>query len=323
MDYLRVAMRALIARTGRAQREPHEHADRDPRWPRYALIFDTETTTDATQALLFGSYRRCREIDGKFTCVEEGLFYGDDLPDRSPDGYRLIRAYAQQHRAEHLAPWADRRLRFMSRREFVDKVFWPRAYNDRGIVVGFNLPFDLSRVAVAWGEGRSKYRGGFSLTLWDYRDKRTGKLRPSGYRPRIRIKHIDNKRSFIAFGPLARTEGKNWTNAEGRAFEGRFLDLKTFAFALTNNSYSLASACRAFGVVHGKQTVEEYGRITGDFIDYSRRDVLATQELLEKLRQEFDRHPIDLDPCRAFSPASIAKAYFRTMGIKPSRELFQ
>jgi hypothetical protein len=45
--------------------------------------------------------------------------------------------------------------------------------------------------------------------------------------------------------------------------------------------------------------------------------VKATGLLLVALRAEFDRHPIDLDPCRAMSPASIAKAYYRATGITP------
>lgn len=48
------------------------------RWrrPRWMLVFDTETRTDAAQALTFGSYRFFD--DG--VCLEEGLFYADDLP---------------------------------------------------------------------------------------------------------------------------------------------------------------------------------------------------------------------------------------------------
>ncbi len=40
------------------------------------LVFDTETRTDTAQALTFGGYRY---YEGGI-CLEEGLFYGDDLP---------------------------------------------------------------------------------------------------------------------------------------------------------------------------------------------------------------------------------------------------
>ena len=66
--------------------------------------------------------------------------------------------------------------------------------------------------------------------------------------------------------------------------------------------------------------VAEHGVITSSYIDYNRRDVLATLELLENLRAEFDRHPVDLDPCHTLSPASLAKAYLRAMGVIPLTE---
>jgi hypothetical protein len=186
------------------------------------------------------------------------------------------------------------------------------------LIVGFNLPFDLSRIAIQSSNAEGRYRGGFSLTIWDHEDKATGKRRPSGlYRPRIRIKHLDKKRSFIGFG-----SPKHDSNENGGAFERRFIDTKTLAFALTNISHSLGSACRAFGVEHGKQEVEEHGRITETYIEYNCRDVLATQELFEKLLIEFDRHPIELDPCIAFSPASMAKANLRAMKLTPAYEQF-
>ena len=46
------------------------------RLPEGMLVFDTETRVDATQKLTFGSYRFI--VAGQ--CLEEGVFYGDDLP---------------------------------------------------------------------------------------------------------------------------------------------------------------------------------------------------------------------------------------------------
>src|SRR5258706_14993310 len=60
-------------------REKKEPQRRWPaKWPRYCLVFDTETTIDATQKLNFGCYWRCRLDGSKYRCVEEGLFYADD-----------------------------------------------------------------------------------------------------------------------------------------------------------------------------------------------------------------------------------------------------
>ena len=56
------------------------------------LVFDTETRTDTAQALTFGSYRYYEHG----ICLEEGLFYGDDLPraDRA-----TLEAYVKTHAA--------------------------------------------------------------------------------------------------------------------------------------------------------------------------------------------------------------------------------
>jgi hypothetical protein len=65
-------------------------------------------------------------------------------------------------------------------------------------------------------------------------------------------------------------------------FRGHMLDAKTLAFALTDRSLSLERACELFEVEHGKQKAEQHGVITPEYIDYNRRDVLATAELTAK-----------------------------------------
>ena len=54
------------------------------------LVFDTETRTDAAQRLTFGSYRFYK--DGH--CLEEGLFFGDDLPKKDR---RILERYVAKH----------------------------------------------------------------------------------------------------------------------------------------------------------------------------------------------------------------------------------
>jgi hypothetical protein len=101
---------------------------------------------------------------------------------------------------------------------------------------------------------------------------------------------------------------------------GRFLDLRTLGWALRNESYGLKKACQAFGVP-GKLDYEPTGQISKEELQYCRQDVRATVNLLNAMRTEFDRHPIDLYPDRAFSPASIAKAYLKAMGVEsPSKK---
>jgi hypothetical protein len=168
------------------------------------------------------------------------------------------------------------------------------------------------------------FAGGFSFALWDWTNPQ-GKRMENKYRPRVVIKHIDSKRALKAFTKAAGTDkvdlipedAEDGKTDKSYGFRGHFLDLRTLAFALTDRGHSLESACEAFGVEHGKVKAETHGTIRPDYIDYCRRDVLATAELYDKLREQYDRHPIALQATKAFSPASIGKGYLRAMGVQP------
>jgi len=60
--------------------------------PDAMLVFDCETRTDEAQALTFGSYR----FIARGECLEEGLFYGDDL---APPERRVL-----EHMCVHTVP---------------------------------------------------------------------------------------------------------------------------------------------------------------------------------------------------------------------------
>ncbi len=281
------------------------------------LVFDTESRTTPDQRLTFGCWR----VLERGETVDEGLFFGDDLP---ATDLALLEDYARTHRAATAEPEL---LRLLLRRQFLAQVLWKHAYKTRGPIVGFNLPFDWGRLATGWGEARGDfYAGGFSLVLWDY--ERGGVRRENKHRPRLAIKSIDSKRALTGLLKRLSPDPEDLIpedSADGKpdpsyVFPGHFLDLRTLAFALTNEAHSLASACRAFGVEHGKLAVGEHGVVTAEYVDYARRDVLATSELLDKLLAEYGRHPIALPPTRAFSPASIGKAYLRAMAIQPILE---
>jgi hypothetical protein len=165
--------------------------------PRNVLIIDVETRTDYTQRLTFGSYRYYR--DGR--CLEEGLFYADDLPESE---LRVLQEYARRHPtdADTGVPGA---LRLYTFTEFVHKVFFRAAYKARCLVVGYNLPFDLSRLAWAVGTAKSApFTGGFSFIVWTY--EKDGKIHENSFRPRIVIKSIDSKRALKGFAPPLRVD---------------------------------------------------------------------------------------------------------------------
>jgi hypothetical protein len=297
------------------------HSLKSWRRPNAMFVFDTETRVDAPQRLMFGGYRFIESGQ----CLEEALFYGNDLPEKD---WRLLGKYVASEASK--AGRGTPQLKLLTLRQFLGRLF-RAAYKGRCLVVAFNHPFDLSRIAHDFTNARKRYAGGFSLGIWP--DPRTTdrELRHR-FRPRIAIKHIDSKRALIGFTareepdevdriPEGSTTGKF---QKDYVFHGHFLDLHTLAFALTDRNYSLEAACApdAFDVAHEKKHVTQHGIVTEKYIDYNRRDVLATSELAIKLLEEYDKHPISnsLQETKAFSPASIGKAYLRVMRIKPVLE---
>lgn len=251
------------------------------------LVFDTETTNDEYQNLLFGSCGIW--INGKQ--YKFYLFYNEELV--QDDKLNVIKEFASSHGYE-----------LMSRTELVDKVFYQWVYRSKAVCIGFNLPFDLSRLAIRFTNSR-KYEDGFSFKLSE---------QPSN--PNIAIKNLDSKRSFIAFtNPLRKKSEKKF-----RHYRGYFLDLKTLTFALTNNSYTLETAAKDFGCKYQKTRIEEYGKITPEALEYNVNDTLTTHDLYCKAIERYKLYGLNKEPNRLYSPASIGKAYHEIMGVKPFLE---
>src|SRR5207302_8485288 len=123
----------------------------------------------------------------------------------------------------------DRRLtlKLHSRSEFDEKVMYT-AIHAGAAIVAFNLPFDLSRLAVEYRIASGAGKRGWSFVIFRYRDKKTGKWLPNSFRPRVQLRPKDSKAAFI------RLAGGDM-NQPYRI--GRFLDLKTLAWALRNKSF--------------------------------------------------------------------------------------
>lgn len=258
------------------------------------LTFDCETRTDASQRLRFGAYRLDEgaiRTDGE-NLLEEGLFYDGGALD--PAELDLLQKYATTND-----------LRLLPFEIFTEEVLFGRCYDRSGTVIGFNLPFDLSRLALEVSQARAtgednRFRGGFSFRLSND---------PS--RQRLRIRHVDRRRAFIQF----QREG-------GSGYSGYFVDVKTLSAALLTGATSLASVAKLLGTKTQKSTVEAHGKpLTDDYIDYARNDVNCTWECYTALLGRLAKHDLpDLRPMDVFSEASIGKAYLRAMGIKPWRQ---
>ena len=132
------------------------------------LVFDTETTIDKYQNLNFGSYGVWQndKLD------EFGLFYDNNLDNND---VKTLSDYANK-----------KHIKLITKSQFLD-MFIDYVYKRRAICVGFNLPFDISRIAIDYSISR-RDNNAFSFKLFE-----------NVYMPRIIIKHIDSKRSLINF----------------------------------------------------------------------------------------------------------------------------
>ncbi len=207
------------------------------------MVIDTETRTDATQRLTFGSYRFIEAGE----CLREFLFYGDDLPNKDRG---MLERYVATHQAETGENGVST-LDLLTRAELVKRLYL-NAYKAQCLLVAFNFPFDISRIASGFVNARRRYAGGFTLRLWSYTDD-SGQEQDNRYRPGISIKHIDSKRALKAF------TGRKETDEEDRIpegspsgepeddyiFHGHFLDLRTLAFALTDRGYGSGAGLRS------------------------------------------------------------------------------
>jgi len=302
--YLRA--HTVVPETTDEEEKPSPKRKRSPQpWPQYALVWDTETTVDLEQKLTFGIWRFCQLEAGEYVAIQEGMFYRDDLTAKD---VQTIRAYSKKHLADQLARGADVDLLVMSRADFVEKVFW-ESVRAGALIVGFNLSFDISRISVSWA---TAHNGGFSFVLSQLSETHVDNV----HRPRIRIAPLNGIAEKIELTAV------RWKNEQDRWRRGRFLDLHTLAFALTDNSYSMSGAIQAFDSKLQKMEHDPTGLITETEIAYARQDVRSTLGLLNALKHEYELHPIALLPDHAYSPASIGKAYLRTMGIAEPMQKF-
>ena len=106
------------------------------------------------------------------------------------------------------------------------------------------------------------------------------------------------------------------TNNRLHANRGFFLDLKTFAAALTSKSHTLDSLAE-FLEFPRKTPFQDFGReIDPEFIGYAMNDAEVTWQCYRGLKRRFDQHKLTRTlPHKIYSEAGLGKAYLREMGI--------
>jgi hypothetical protein len=299
--------------------------------PHRVVIVDFETTVTAEQRLTFGwgaLYEECVSRGGILTLrpIDEVLCVASDLAQRNPDGYANLVRYARHSRpnvdtSHAVAPASIRLLDEHELRGWIHQ----HCILGGATLCGFNINFDMSRLAVKWGATSSpRYAGGFYLAIFTLSDGIT----ENRYRPHLAIKNLGNKRALRGWLKPYKPP-KNPKGSKPQPFNpGDILDLRQLVFGYTDRGHTLRSAGEALRhmghrVEHLKHDADEHGKITLAYIDYARQDVRASASLYEAAMTEHRRHPLtgrNTKPVQASqitSPASVAKGYLRAMGVKP------
>lgn len=304
-DHLPIALRAYAVPKIQALPDPHASKAKRPIAPAsdWTLIFDTETTVDAAQSLRFGSYQ-FRNGD---TLDEAGLFY--DPEGVTPDELATLCAYAERER-----------LYLRTRDAFVDEVFYKRAYQLRAAIVGFNLSFDISRIAINHGPARTPT----DADSGGMRDGFTFRLSHQKFCPNVRVKHMSARAALISFAaPMMQRDGRGQRRRGQKTpvRRGHFIDVKTLAGALFARGFNLATLSEFLKVDHPKQAFDDFdGPVTDEMARYAMGDVQATWECYRALRARFDQLGLVGTPVeKVYSEASIGKGYLREMGVTPWR----
>ena len=295
-DEMSIAVRAYVALPPTPPRqEPRLLKPSD-----WSLTFDCETTTDPAQRLRFGVY----QIHKSGLLQETGFFYDPAVLKAGEQG--LLISYAAIHQFELLTVEA-----------FVDSRFFGIGFDLRATIVGFNLSFDLSRLARDHVNARGKvYQGGFSFGL-----------NPDARRPRIQSKHLSRRASLIRFAAPAKqrlSRGQRRRILKVAIRRGYFVDVNALGSALTGQSHSLESLS---GLLLDKDQVKTHSeahgkRLTVRYIEYALRDVEATWACYQILAARY--HALGLTQTlvnQIYSEASIGKASLKAMHIRPWREV--
>src|SRR6266705_1369523 len=66
------------------------HKDQPDKWPKRALIFDTETRTTVDQTLILLIWRLCKLVGDQYLCVREGIVRAEQLKNTELNALRTF-----------------------------------------------------------------------------------------------------------------------------------------------------------------------------------------------------------------------------------------
>ena len=251
----------------------------------WVVVFDTETAIDAAQQLRFGTFQVRQEDELK----EAGLFY--DPESLTATEQDRLREYADTHGYVVYTVAA-----------FIETVIYGVGCDLRATFVGFNVPFDIARLAIGHNSARgAAMRGGFSF-----------QLHPDPRKPRIQVKHLSSRCALIRFTAPPRQRNTRGQRRRGQSTpvrRGFFVDVKTLAAALTSSSHSLDSLGRLLKIDHMKHATDEHGGpLSEAYLAYAMGDVQATWECFVILRTRYQQHGLSETPVHRVLPVSVRNA---------------
>jgi len=245
------------------------------------LVFDTETTIDQYQNFKIGYF----QIYQNGYIQHEGMFYDTSM--LTDNENKVCEEYTSKYD-----------IPLYTLNEFIDEVFYPEVFGLKTLCVGFNLPFDISRISKRVGDSRGRNKGGFTFTLSDNR-----------FNPPIIVKKLGDAHTF----KLTSTK----INKGKDHFSGYFLDAQKLAEVLLQSKrISLDKAGQKLNTNIKKMKGIEHGKVTERYIDYLIDDVKTTYQVYEKLIDELDLYQINIPTTKIFSSASIGKYALSQLGIQ-------
>jgi len=266
----------------------------------WTLTFDTETETDHAQRLRYGGWQAHRGT----RLMRHGLFYE---PDSVTDEERDILKQEAGEQGLELHEVTD----------WIESVFFQLAVDLSAVVVGHNLFFDLTRIAIGHDTTRSrdpKMRGGFSLKLCE-----------NPTRPRVLVKKASASATFIQFTvPDGRSpeQRQQERDIDVLPYRGFFVDTAMLAGALMGGGkWSLGRLADTLETEHQKTTTDLDGPITADSVAYCLNDVTVTWECFQKLASRYSSYNLDVPLHRVISEASVGKAHLAQMRIRAWRQV--
>ena len=235
-------------------------------------------------------------------CVEEyGGFLGDDEPLTHEEVGRIAKSterwkqsIPQDLTLKSILPPP----RLLTRSYFIQRMY--QFMREGCMVVGHELHVLLSRLSLEVGAARGVFKGGFSLTMCHH--GRSGKLRRScGFHPNIRIKTLGFGKHLIG---LQRSKKVTYDNVH-------FVDVMTLGGALLGDYLALDDLCRVLNVSI-PQSRSAFRKV--------QQEAIAIFTCYAELLSLYQSYQLDRPVWNLYSGASVGKALFHQLGIRPFLE---